>query len=120
MAWFSLAEQGGTPVDLPLPGHGVRKPLTKVGGVMTNLSGGLVQHTLGRRRQWVIPYHVTAAEYAVLEAWVSGAHGLGPYELREDGGSPILVNVIELADPTLVKKAGRYKTTLVLEQVVAT
>lgn len=118
MADYSLAVQGQTPVDLPQP-TSVRRPLNKIGGTHTTLSGGMVQHTFGRRRQWTLQYDdITDAEYDVLESWVRTDHGLGPFEFRELGNPMVLVNVMSL-DPTITWQGLVSSASFVLEQVVA-
>lgn len=83
--------------DLPFAGRGLSRELQRIGGTHTTLDGSTILDTVATKRVWTLPFrHLTDAQYNALEAWLRGDHGPGPYELRERGAGPVLVNVLSL------------------------
>ena len=94
---YSLAVQGGTPEPLPYTGRGIVRSLQRIGGDHVTLDGSTITDRVAVKRVWVLPYRwLSDAQYNAVEAWLRGDHGLGPFELRERGGSPVLVNVVSV------------------------
>lgn len=116
MSVFTLAVQGGPQLLLPNPGRGMSVTTDKVGGIRTTAAGYRVMQTVAVKRMWTLPYPwITDAQYADLIKWCDGTRGLGPFELREQGGTAVLVNVLSLERQ--VQVLGHVTTVLTLQEV---
>lgn len=115
---FTLAQRGGTPLPLPNPGRGLEVALDKIGGQQTTMTGALVAQTVAVKRTWSMPYPwLTDVQYDALAGWVDGRHGLGPFELRQDGVAGFWLVVPVGSLPKAIPYVGRCATTLVLREV---
>lgn len=124
MPAYSLAEQGGEEELLPYVGRGVVRTLQLAAAEVEGSDGSFGLDIAGTYREWTLPFgKISDAQYEALERWHNrqappDGHGLGPFELRERGNPPVLVEIRSLNCG--VQLFGRVEdATMVLRQANA-
>jgi hypothetical protein len=116
-AFYRLAEQGGTPVDLPEVLRDGDWPYTPVGGIQITAGGGAVSQIVTFRRTFPLNFGViTDAQLAELRKWwdrkVTGWHGYGPFVLYEGDAAGVLVNLVAYDPKPAIRGLVRMSMTL--------
>lgn len=106
---------------LPMPARGIARPLTPVGSTQTLLSGATVMDNIGGAtrktwRSWSLPFdHLDDDAAALVESWLTGAHGVSPYHFTEDNGAT-LHKVIVVSAPDSTTLAWSHQVVLSLQE----
>jgi hypothetical protein len=92
----------GNLVALPDPEAGLSMPVERIGGSHQLLSGAKVRDTLGYSRSWQLSWTaITNAQYGLLEGFLYGATGAGPFYFADDEQTNLLpLNVSTGTDTT--------------------
>lgn len=117
MAIYTLAVRGQAQLPLPNPARGMSEMSQKVGGVHVTLAGSRIRDTVAVKKTWTLPFpRLTDAQYDALLSYLDGRKGLGPFELRKNAGTLVLVNAASLSHS--VQVAGFVEgAELVLEEI---
>lgn len=101
MPWY--LGKAGSMIQLPAPSRGSQTPYSLQGGTHNLLSGGRVRDNFGVKRSWQFSWQaLTHAQVGILDAFVYGATGAGPWLLYDPEQRNLLsLNVSTATDTTL-------------------
>lgn len=105
MTWY-LGHPGGL-VALPNPSRATQTPYDRIGSTHQLLSGGRVRDTFGVKRSWQMSWAMlTRDQVGVLNGFLYGATGLGPYVLLDPEQRNLLPLNVSTATNTTMDTTG--------------